>query len=168
MSRKVLFAALAFPLLVLALGIGRAEHHLRNSKKWVFEVTGYDPRDLLRGQYIQFRIALHETAAPVRCDDHGPESCCFCLTGDASDVPPRVERTTCANALPRCDGVLQTRYLTELQRYYIPEARAAALNPLFQRAISEHTARIVVAIDADGKPQIDALLIGGKRIESVH
>ena len=165
MSRNVLIAALILPLLALVLGIVRAEQHFAHSKRWTFEVTGYDPRDLLRGHYIDYRLVLDQKPGAQSCDEDFGERCCLCLSGDASGVVSGVERTTCENARPRCAGILQTRYLSELQRYYIPEAKAAQLTQRFQDAASKHHAQLVVAIDAGGKPQIDALLIDGQRIE---
>jgi uncharacterized membrane-anchored protein len=168
MSRKWLAISVSLPLLVLVLGIVRAEYHLANARRWSFDVTGYDPRDLLRGHYLDYRLDLHEQAALETCDDDFGERCCLCLeTTDATDAgePPVVRRATCELALRRCDGILRTQHLRELTRYYIPEEHAQALTHVFQDAAREH--KLVLAIDDNGRPQIDALLVDGQRIESV-
>ena len=165
MPRKLLIAALVLPLIVLALGIVRAERHLADGKRWMFEVNGYDPRDLLRGHYINYRLVLEQSPADERCDDDHGERCCLCLTSQPAGMPTKAQRTTCESAETRCDGVLKTRYLSELQRYYIPEERAAELTARFQDAAREHRAQLVVAIDAQGKPQIDTLTIDGMALE---
>jgi uncharacterized membrane-anchored protein len=165
MSRNALIAALVAPLFVLVLGIVRAENHLADAKRWQFEITGYDPRDMLRGHYLQYRLALNEHAGNPTCSDDTEGNCCFCLTTRGDDIPPDVERTTCDSAQGRCQGILPTHYLTELQRYYIPEASADVLTTRLRDAAAAHRARLVVAIDANGKPQVDALLVSGKRIE---
>ena len=163
MRREFLAVAVVLPLVVLAFGMVRAERHLRENRRWVFEVTGYDPRDLLRGHYIQYRLVLDEGdpeglgAEP--CDDSPDLDCCLCLEADFPAGPTRVVRTTCETAYARCEGTLQTRYLDDLQRYYIPEERADEITRLFQDASQEHRARLVIAVDESGKPQIDTLLV---------
>jgi uncharacterized membrane-anchored protein len=169
MSRRFLAFAVILPLVVLAFGMVRAEHHLRDNRRWVFDVTGYDPRDLLRGHYIQYRLVLDEGDPQDRgvesCDEDSGEGCCLCLAADFPGGPTKVVRTTCEAAVSRCDGALQTRYLDELQRYYIPEARADELNELFRDASQEHRTQVVIAIDESGKPQVDTLLIDDVPIE---
>jgi len=170
MSRKFLALAVVLPLLVLALGILRSERHLSENRRWVFDVTGYDPRDLLRGHYIQYRLVLDEGDAAARglepcMDSSSDERCCLCLSADVLMGPTTVVRTTCEAAMAQCEGALKTRYLEELQRYYIPEARAEELTTLFQEAAGEHRSKLVVAVDRSGKPQIDTLLVDDIPIE---
>jgi hypothetical protein len=154
------------PLLVLMLGIVRAEHQLAHSRRWSFEITGYDPRDLLRGHYLNYRLKLDEGPALERCDDNSGGRCCLCLRTSGSAQPPKVRRASCALATQRCDGVLQTRYLAQLQRYYIPERSADALTRRLQKAASERRALLVLAIDPTGHPTVDALLVDGQPIEA--
>jgi len=175
MRRSFLAVAVALPLVVLALGIVRSERHLANNRRWIFEIAGYDPRDLLRGHYIQFRLALEETDLPVvgaadgaHCDDDTGDTCCLCLFSDDAGGRAFVERTTCELARTECPGALQTRYLSELQRYYIAEERAQELTDILQDASLEHRAQLVLAIDAAGKPQIDTLLIDDMPIEQAQ
>jgi uncharacterized membrane-anchored protein len=54
MSRRVTLVAVALPLLAIVLGIVRAERFLGRTRDFVLEIGGYDPRDLLRGHYLQF------------------------------------------------------------------------------------------------------------------
>lgn len=166
MSRNWLIAALLLPLVVIGIGIGRAEHHLAHSTAWVFEIDGYDPRDLLRGRYIQFRVDLHEDTPLEVCDDNQSDRCCLCLTRNDDKALPRVQRATCERA-KQCDGLMQTRYLSELRRYYIPEEDAWKLEQQFMDAARESQARLRVAIDDSGKPQIESLLINGQEIRRV-
>lgn len=167
MSRNLVIVALVLPLLVIGLGIVRAERHLATSASWLFEVDGYDPRDLLRGHYIQFRVDLHEEAPLDACDDNQSDRCCLCLTPTSAQNPPRVQRATCERAQSQCEGVLQTRYLSELRRYYIPEEDASKLEQQFRDAAQERRALLRVAIDDAGKPQIESLLVNGEEIRRV-
>lgn len=165
MSRKALVLALLLPLAVLVMGVVRAEKHLANSRAWVFDVTGYDPRDLLRGHYIQFRLDLHEEAELEPCDD-GKEECCWCLEPNAENEPPRVRRATCSRAKDECSGFVQARSLEQLRRYYIPEQDAGALEAKLQKAAQEKTARLEVAVNVAGQAQVKRLLIDGQEIRA--
>lgn len=164
MPRNLLIVALLLPLAVIGIGIGRAEHHVANSRLWLFDVNGYDPRDLLRGHYIQFRLDLHEMPPRETCDDDSGAACCLCLTMLSADAPPQVERATCETARTLCDGALQTRFLSQLNRYYIPEQDAWKLEQDFQAAAQSGSARLRVAINKEGEPQIDGLLVNGNEI----
>lgn len=175
MRRSFIAVAVALPLVALGIGIVRSERHLAEGRRWSFEVTGYDPRDLLRGHYIQYRLVLEEVDLPVAgaadgipCDDATSGECCLCLYADYPQGPTTVERADCASALSVCDGTLQTRYLDELQRYYIAEDRAAELTQIFQDASQEKKARLIVAIDETGRPQIDVLLVNEMPVEQAR
>lgn len=165
MSRKPLAFAVVLPIVFLVLGIVRAELQLSRSQRWVFEVEGYDPRDLLQGHYLSYRIHFDEGAAIGVCDEHLGVECCLCLHATASGVPPKVQRATCEYALRSCDGALQTRYLPNLQRYYVPEANANALSARLLDAERAHRAQVVLAIDHQGKPAVADMLIDGQRID---
>jgi hypothetical protein len=49
--------ALALPLVGLTGMWASTEHWHRQGTDWLVPVEGYDPRDLLRGHYVQFRYA---------------------------------------------------------------------------------------------------------------
>ena len=49
-----LAAALVLPFLVLGHGIWKQQTNLSASGEWRIPISGYDPRDPLRGQYIRF------------------------------------------------------------------------------------------------------------------
>ena len=50
MSRSRVWFAVALPLLALLVAIGGAERRAARSRDFVFDIEGYDPRDLLRGR----------------------------------------------------------------------------------------------------------------------
>jgi hypothetical protein len=166
MHRKALLAAaLALPLVVIAIGIVRGELHLAGARRWTFEVGGYDPRDLLKGRYLAYRLVLNEEPPIEECGDPAGEDCCLCLFDQGQGVQPRLQRATCATARERCDGMLRLSEVESLRRYYIPEADAQKLTEVFQQAVVERRAHLVVAIDADGRPRVDRMLIDGEPLE---
>lgn len=55
MKRPLVLGLLALPLAGLLANIAYNEVALKGATEWRIPVTGYDPRDPLRGHYIQFR-----------------------------------------------------------------------------------------------------------------
>jgi hypothetical protein len=136
---------------------------VRRAQEFVFEIRGYDPRDLLRGHYLQFRLDVGEPPVREACDARDPR-CCVCLSRGAPDVPPLVERMTCATARLVCDGALQARYLDDPHRYYVPEAKARVLERRLIDAAGRRAAHVVLAVARDGEAHVRELRIDGEAI----
>lgn len=165
MSRRLTALAVVLPLLAVGLGIVRAELFRGRARDFVFEIAGYDPRDLLRGHYFQFRLRIEPLPVREPCDDASGD-CCLCLTRSDPDAVPYVERSTCATARSSCDGALLIHYLNEPQRYYVPEQNAAALEQRLLSAIEHRRAHAVLAIDASGQAQVRELRVDGETIST--
>ena len=54
MSRLLRLGTLALPLVGFAALWGWSDYQSRQGTEWDVEIQGYDPRDLLRGHYVQF------------------------------------------------------------------------------------------------------------------
>lgn len=161
--RSAALVAVVLPLAAIGFAIGRAEMRHRRAQSWVFEIGGFDPRDLLRGRYLQFRLRVDEVGVREPCDD-ASDRCCLCLTRTADGTPPVTERATCASAVTTCDGALQTGYLGRQLRYYVPEARAADLDRRLATAMTSRRAQVVLAIDRSGDADVRALILDGETI----
>jgi uncharacterized membrane-anchored protein len=160
LPRWLLVTALLLPLGTIVAGIVSAERHLAASSEWLFEIGGYDPRDLLRGHYIEFGLELHEGRAAGACADTATEACCYCLERRGTAIPPRVTRTTCSEAAS-CDGRLRVDKATGTHRYYVPEQRAREIEMQLMEAAQTGRAHVLLAIDARGTPQIVELRLDG-------
>jgi hypothetical protein len=161
MPKAFLPIALTLPVLVVVIGILRAELHFAGARDIPFEIAGYDPRDLLRGRYLQFRLKVEESPALESCE--GPE-CCLCLTLRGADVPPLTARATCATARAQCIAVLPTRYVEQPLRYYVPELEASNLEQQLTNAMQHQAAQVVLAIDDAGRAEVRALKLWGNAI----
>ena len=75
---------LALPLLVIAAGVVRGELALATGRAFRFRIEGYDPRDLLRGHYLQFRIAF-DFIPGTESSAAASEDSCLCLSEVESD-----------------------------------------------------------------------------------
>lgn len=156
--------AVALPTLAIVAAIARAELHRAEAKDWTFVAHGYDPRDLLRGHYVRFKIDFGEPSTGSACQESDAD-CCLCLFGSPGSGVPSTQRMTCKQALAQCDGILQTRAIRHLDRYYVPEDRARELDRRVRLAGSRDQLRVIVAIDSTGHGEVRALLIGDERLE---
>jgi len=151
------------PVLGIAFGIARAELHGASAKRYRFDITGYDPRDLLQGHYLQYRLALGEAGAASPCNDDDP-ACALCLQSIGSGVPPALRRVSLSSEAPSCSSILRTEFLERLSRFYIPEARAAELTEKLRVSAQNGRAQLIVAVDSSGVPSAEALWLDGEEV----
>jgi len=163
MWRSFTAVAVALPIVAIVFGIVRSELVLSRAQDFRFEIQGYDPRDLLRGRYLQFRLRI-EASSDVETCDEATQECCFCLSSPSAGPTPDVSRTPCEVARAQCDGALQVRYASEPQRFYVPEARATDLEQRLIDAQTKRTAFVVLAVEKDGSAQIRELIVDGEPI----
>jgi hypothetical protein len=163
-SRRVVLVAVVLPVLAIALGIVRGELLLRRAPDFVLEMDGYDPRDLLRGHYLQFTLRVDPLAEREPCDAAARGGCCVCLTRAAPGALSAAERAPCDTARAVCDGALPIEALSRPYRFYVPEARAVELERQARDAMERGTAHAVFALDADGAVRVRELRIDGTAI----
>jgi hypothetical protein len=84
MRRWALLVALLLPLLWLGASIVRNQSALGAADLWRIPITGYDPRDPLRGRYIEFAFAWEVKGDARECDR--PQGCDICLQRDGAQV----------------------------------------------------------------------------------
>ena len=169
MKNKLIFTAIALPLLVLLLLIVRAEYHVRSGEQWMFEVQGYDPRDLLRGHYLQFTLLYDWEKGKNECSS-GTE-CCLCLTknnsAEKTSIVPKVHKTSCKTARKQCDGYILSAKQNALNRYYIPEESAKRAESLLIKARANQQAYLQVSINKKGEPAIVDLILDNQSINEL-
>lgn len=154
-DQVVLVSALLLPVLAIVGLIYRAEMVLQTGRKWVVKIGGYDPRDLLSGQYLRYR---------VRWDMQEREpclSCCYCLwnPGARSEKPvePAVRVVSCAERGP-CESWFPEEDAAGLEKFFIPEKEGARL----ERALRDREAAILLSVTRRGKVGVEELLIDGR------
>jgi len=157
--RRIEIAAVVLPVLLLGLMIGRAEWQLAHSRTWHFAIRGYDPRDLLRGHYMRFRLELPVAETIESCSVASGE-CCYCLE-PSNEVEPRITLARCETARDVCDAFVDARALQSLDRFYIPEEGRGEMERVLRAAAVEDRAHLAVAVSRTGEPMIEALLIDG-------
>lgn len=118
MTRLARLAALALPLAGLAGLWFQSDRHYRSGTEWEVPIMGYDPRDMLRGHYVEF------TYDWPGLEDRAPQV--LCILGEA----PRIDRvfvpaaeTACAHPLEAdstavygIDGLMRGRLYLDQNR----------------------------------------------------
>jgi uncharacterized membrane-anchored protein len=141
---------------------------LRQSSEFSLAIGGYDPRDLLQGRYLQFRLLLDTEHSEEReaCDAN-KQACCWCLTRVHDAAAARAERATCRTARELCEGALPVTTADNNFRFYVPETQASTMERALGEARAADAAYAVFAIDPEGQARVLELRLSGKRYTSV-
>ena len=130
MMRAARLAAILAPVLGLAALWGLSEATYRQGTDWEVPIEGYDPRDLLRGHYVEFAYdwpGFEEAGAVV------PQS--FCLEGTAprlTTARAMAGSEPCAHPVRVNPAGVYGRDGLARGRLYVGQARAAALEAELQ------------------------------------
>ena len=163
LPNRWLQVAVALPLLGLVVMIARAEVALRSGPSFRIAITGYDPRDLLSGHFLQYQFAFDwqgestcgrlAGGTPVELDT----SCCVCLSADLDRDRTPARQVRCEEAAS-CDGWLAGSAVAPPLRYFVPERHAAAI----EDELRGHPAALGVTCGPNGQPSIGDLYLGGR------
>lgn len=171
----LLFLVLLLPLFVPLLLVAKTLHEFHVTPTYKVKITGYDPRDMLRGHYLVFRYDWQwmEGQKPQDADDFmqqwikgvpqsHPQDRDLCLSGDrerplATLVSPREP------ARKLCAAVIKPRHRKGdwgdigLNRYYIPQAEAVTLERQLRSGEADFHVRL--GVRPDGSAFIRDLVI---------
>ncbi|CAN5295853.1 hypothetical protein BH10PSE6_BH10PSE6_36310 [soil metagenome] len=176
-------ATLALPVLALAALIGLQEREFHGAIVVNVPIRGYDPRDLLRGHYIQGQFDWDWEGEPAAPDSHtGIDGAVCVLTADAPK--PRLRflagwktgdrredgcRAIIAGRGWAKQGPIAARFApTNLDagggqvKLFVPEDRAADLETLLLERPGALT--VDLAVRPDGSAAIKALRVDGERL----
>ena len=183
MQTRLLTLALAIALGGLLFSAVSSHRRHSTGQRWVFDIEGFDPRDPLRGHYLQYQLkfdygegiegiarravdtadSVIDDIAEVRQDDQGLEFRCLCLNRQPNSEVASVRNMSCDEASNQevCEGMLNKQHLPDLQRFYIPEARAKDLERVLIDAAAKDDAQVALIVDRDGNAVVDTVLIDG-------
>jgi uncharacterized membrane-anchored protein len=153
-----LVIALLLPLVALVLLIVRAELVLKQGKRWTVAIGGYDPRDLIRGHYLQYRVRWKKDPNSTEACTDRDGDCYLCLrreSGDPGSRPEPLVQWVRGSEKQDCDSAFSVAAEENLHKYFIPEDKGAVL----ERAIREKEASLVLAVSATGEVVIKDLLL---------
>lgn len=142
----------------LAVMLGWTGYHATVIARGVtvrLRVEGYDPRDLLSGHYLRYRVDYGLDA----CAGHSQPAPCLCLERAGGGVPARATWAGRCEERPDCPLWLRgrcsyTRFEAGIERYYFPETLATPL------ATVPPDATIEVALDGRGGGIVSGFFVG--------
>jgi len=156
MNRALLAAALMLPLVGLGIGIAAQEQGQQGASEWRIPITGYDPRDPLRGRFINFRYVWTVSGPAHLCRDRG---CMLCLEQDGTHVRVIERGQSCRTRIDPVASHMAITYAPEfgadgrplavMSRIFVSEASAPRLEallargPLVVRARLTHDGRLI-------------------------
>ena len=159
MRRWLVLAAVALPVLGTLGGIAAQETALSGATVWRIPITGYDPRDPLRGRFIAFSYVWDARGDPAQCRNQA--ACQLCLeeggtrvliTAKGASCPAPIDLAASGLALTRFVDVEPGRVRARA-RLWVSETRA----PLLERQLRSMQMVAVTRLTRDGRLIADRL-----------
>lgn len=161
-QNKKLAAALIFPILCLILLAVYKGIKVAVGTKIIIPISGYDPRDLLSGHYLTYRLDFKNGNF---CSDKIQDNtrimlCVNQVKGDEASGEiideDNYDRRDCDVIIKgKCEN---GRFSAGIERFYIPEKHCMEI----ERVIRKGKGKLVVSVDSSGNAVIKDLLINGK------
>ena len=150
-----IFACL-LPLVGYGGFIALAEWRLHGAPRIDVAIEGVDPRDLLRGRYLVFRVKTQQA-------DLGRADACALKEGDgrhALYLADQGRPLTLAGPVSsaQCDFWVDSRFVRKTHRVYVQEDRARDL----EEAVRDGRASVRLALIGSNSARVVELLIDGK------
>lgn len=156
-------ALFALPLVGFLAGIANAEIARLGAPRYELAIEGYDPRDLVRGNYLLYRFV--QVAAPPIPEGGLTDSSDYeefaCVVGDGRVKRLELHRPS---TRPRsCKITLPDEFAREPHRFYIQ----ADKGPHLEAAVRGGRASVVVVHPPGAEPEVEKLLVDGKPASEV-
>lgn len=150
-TRKFQSIGVVLPVAIIGVWISSFTFLRMSADEFTFPIIGFDPRDLLSGHYLQYRI---DYKIPVNCEENA-EQWCLCIESGKpyayASEEGRCEALSCTNTLKgRCEG---RRFIAGIERYYFPEKYKSKL------AVVPGKSTISVSINKSGKSVVKAMQV---------
>lgn len=152
---KLKVIAIVLPVLVISAWIGSYVYRANIGAEIELPVYGYDPRDLLAGHYLQYRV---EYGGQLECQGHTERCVCLHKVGAHFAAQASLD---CNAAFDSCEHVLRgkcvgSQFIAGIERYYFPEQFTKEL-----RTVPDD-ATIKLRLSKDGKGVVTGFYITGK------
>lgn len=155
--KKGLLFSVALPVMVMATWVAQLTWKSTVGTRVQLSVQGYDPRDLLAGHYLMYRVDYGDLGV---CLDYANTASdqCVCLNQPEPSSPHRADWFGACPDKGNCPLFLRGacengRFLAGIERFYIPEGYQVEL------AVVPENASIVVNVTGSGDAQVLDFLI---------
>lgn len=160
--RALLATTLLLPIAALAALWGHSHWQAQQGQDWLIPIEGYDPRDLLRGHYVQYRYAWPVEKAPAgdRTAFDPRYAGALCVTGTAPVIrsvralPPsdQASGAGCAIILRATLGARREVRGLDSGIFYASQAQATALSRKLADPRLQGLVRVRVRADGVMRP----------------
>ena len=167
----VLFA-FAFPIFCLIMATFLNEYQIRSGQSITLPIQGYDPRDLLSGHYLQYKI-LYGQVCPQKnnvTQTYKPSSRLKNMFNTKQHswlcLKPKKQIYNFKPALNKCSLFIKGWCFGEFfgggDRFYIPSAKAKQIERLFQTGKSKE---VLLSVTKKGRIFAKDILVDKKSIK---
>ena len=149
-SHKITLIFLLIPILSLLTLTFYKRHIVLTGDKVILPIEGYDPRSLLSGHYLIYRVTY-----PYRS---------ICATSQTYTVYVCLKEKAMSRRKPNCRPVIKGKcenylFKSGIERFYIPEKYAKKLDKKLRSSQSKAT--IEVSVLPSGEAQVTNLFFDG-------
>ncbi len=162
MKNKIIFLTIPFLIILIYILFQTIQHvYFSQQKTYYFRIEGYDPRDLIKGNYFLYRIRYNDEYFPC---DSDKEIKCGCIAQYYLDNKYQISKvqpplSECNNIKKLCNSFIQLEcnnnyFIIPHSKYYIPEDFSNAV-----RKIPFDKSFVRLRIDLKGESQIEEIYI---------
>ncbi len=158
----VLFIALIIPITMLAILTYMKHERLQRGVKIILPIYGFDPRDLLSGHYLIYRVQYGLTTEPP-CKYYAPKGATVYMCLKKYQKTWSGYLLFSENQAKKCDAYIKgvcrySHFTAGIEKYYIPEEWAKPL----EQVVRDQRGSIVLIVK-NGEAAIKELLIDDKK-----
>ena len=158
-KQKILALALIFPIIALMGWVGMNSYRLKMSQELILPVEGHDPRDLLSGYYLRYRV-IYGVKCPKITKTRVTAYICFEPKKYITTVKP-IDCTLFVKG--RCFAG-KNGFQANVDRYYVPEKNAKKLTRFFTKSNDKS---VVLSVTKAGNVLVKDILIDGQSIKDI-
>jgi uncharacterized membrane-anchored protein len=152
MKNKFLFYSILFPIISLLLLTFYKQNIYSNGKEFELNISGYDPRDLISGHFVTYRIEYGFNP----CEFNEVQEICICLSQSES-IPVKLES---CDLVISCDAFIKGKcknniFEAGIEKYFIPENKAIEIDKIVRGGKS----KIKIAVDKKGNALVKDLIL---------
>ena len=146
------------PVCVLLGWVGLNEYQLRTSQTLILPIEGYDPRDLLSGYYLTYKVHYGATCPEVKKKIRNNNIAYICFK-PKKYITLKKPKDCSLFIKGQC---FSKEFSANVTRYYIPEKKTRKATELFRKA---HQKQVVLAVPKTGQALVRDLLVDGKSLK---
>jgi len=158
MRLKGVYLVVTIPVAAMALWLLSLNIAIMRAREVTLAVTGYDPRDLLSGHYLRYRIDYGITPDHIT---HAGGPVCVCLSEGENGVAKGFWMGPCSERdSDNCPVFIRGKFTfgvisAGIERYYIPEGYQRSLATLPQNAT------VKARVAGDGTAYVTDMYVDG-------